>query len=40
MIRSAIVRHLLTAHPGEVYLNCLVGCLCFSKRFDFWQSPF
>jgi hypothetical protein len=34
-----MVRHLLTAHRDEVYLNFLVGCLCFSKRFDSWQSP-
>jgi hypothetical protein len=40
MIGSAIVRHLLTAHQGEVYLNCLVGCLCFSEWFDSWWSPF
>jgi hypothetical protein len=32
MIGSAIVRRLLTAHLDEVYLNFLVGCLCFSKR--------
>jgi len=39
MIGSAIVRRLLTAHLDEVYLNFLVGCLCFSKWFDFRQSP-